>query len=110
MSGTVLTHACVCGVSCDLWPVLCADLLSSQKGPVYNGICDAGANWDNMSFNPTNTNDADCKVDPDFHFLDNVDKKVSTLLFMTSGISCCRKAGGGHGGSEEARVVYRRDY
>jgi len=48
-----------------------------QKGPVYNGICDAGANWDHMSFNPTNTNDADCKVDPDFHFLDNVDKKAS---------------------------------
>ena len=48
-----------------------------QKGPVYNGICGAGADWDHMSFNPTNTNDADCKVDPDFHFLDNVDKKAS---------------------------------
>jgi hypothetical protein len=43
---------------------------------MYSGICNAGANWDNMSFNPQNLSDPDCKVDPDFHFLDNVDKQT----------------------------------
>ena len=59
---------------------------------MYNGICDAGADWDNLSFNPKNTSDADCKVDPDFHFLDNVDKKVTAASQRLSAwllMRCC---------------------
>ncbi|EKX54460.1 hypothetical protein GUITHDRAFT_99939 [Guillardia theta CCMP2712] len=43
-----------------------------------NSVCqNAGptTNWDNISFNPTDSSDdPDCSVDPDFAFLNNVDK------------------------------------
>ena len=50
-------------------------IICAPQAQPYNGICDAGPNWDNISFNPRQ-GDMDCKLDPDFHFLDNVDKQV----------------------------------
>lgn len=56
-------------------------LVLFQKNPKYNGLYNGGTNWDNMSFNLAGGGEADCNIDPDFHFVDNVDKPVSFEMY-----------------------------